>query len=171
MKSAITKILDIADRTYYNWKSEGRPIIGLLEKYFTNEDLEEYLKTGAISRLEKLDNLDSELLERHIAYELKHKLYLDTQSSFFKWFEHMAGTGVMDKVIQEIREENYTRRDTKQKILDRIKTMEITGFFNKLIAKGRKNVASGYIENNLSELECYVWVMHYDIVKSYGKYF
>jgi hypothetical protein len=49
--------------------------------------------------------------------------------------------------------------------------MEITGFFNKLIAKGRKNVASGYIENNLSELECYVWVKHYDIVKSYGKYF
>jgi hypothetical protein len=171
MKSAITKILDIADRTYYNWKRERRPIIGLLEKYFTNDDLEEYLKTGAISRLEKLDNLDSELLERHIAYELKHKLYLDTQSSFFKWFEHMAGTGVMDKVIQEIREENYTRRDTKQKILDRIKTMELTGFFNKLIAKGRKNVASGYIENNLSELECYVWVKHYDIVKSYGKYF
>ena len=171
MKSAITKILDIADRTYYNWKSEGRPIISLLEKYFSSEDLEEYLQTGSISRLEKLDNLDSELLERHIAYELKHKLYLDTQSSFFKWFEHIAGTGVMDKVIQEIREESYTRRDTKQKILDRIKTMEMTGFFNKLIAKGRKNVASGYIENNLSELECYVWVKHYDIVKSYGKYF
>ena len=171
MKSSIIRILNISDRTYYNWKSEGRPIIGLLEKYFTSDDLEEYLQTGSISRLENLDNLDSDLLERHIAYELKHKLYLDTQSSFFKWFEHIAGTGVMDKVIQEIREESYTRRDAKQKILERIKTMELTGFFNKLISKGRKNVASGYIENNLSELECYVWIKHYDIVSAYGKYF
>jgi hypothetical protein len=157
--------------TYYKWKRENVKVIQLLEKYFSKEELEEFIKTGKISRFENLDTLDSDLIERHIAYELKHKLYLDTQSSFFKWFEHMAGTGVMDKVIQEIREESYTRRDTKQKILDRIKTMEITGFFNKLIAKGRKNVASSYIENNLSELECYVWVKHYDIVKSYGKYF
>ena len=111
------------------------------------------------------------MLERHIAYELKHKLYLDTQSSFFKWFEHIAGTGVMDKVIQEIREESYTRRDAKQKILERIKTMELTGFFNKFVAKGRKNVASGYIERNLSELECYVWVKHYDIVVRMGSIF
>ena len=165
------ELFNFSRPTYYKWKRENIKVIKLLEKYFSKEDLEEYLETGKVSRYENLDNLDSDLLERHIAYELKHKLYLDTQSSFFKWFEHIAGTGVMDKVIQEIREESYTRRDTKQKILDRIKTMEMTGFFNKLIAKGRKNVASGYIENNLSELECYVWVKHYDIVKSYGKYF
>ena len=172
-KELVANLLGVSIKSVYNYYKDqkGKPIIPLLEKYFIDKDIEEFLKEGKISRFESLDNLDSELLERHIAYELKHKLYLDTQSSFFKWFEHMAGTGVMDKVIQEIREENYTRRDTKQKILDRIKTMEITGFFNKLIAKGRKNVASGYIENNLSELECYVWVKHYDIVKSYGKYF
>ena len=167
----MVKLFGFSRQSWNNWKKEERPIVKLLESMFTNEDISEFLETGKVSRYENLDNLDSELLERHIAYELKHKLYLDTQSSFFKWFEHIAGTGVMDKVIQEIREESYTRRDTKQKILDRIKTMEMTGFFNKLIAKGRKNVASGYIENNLSELECYVWVKHYDIVKSYGKYF
>jgi len=109
MKSSIIRILNISDRTYYNWKSEGRPIIGLLEKYFTSDDLEEYLQTGSISRLENLDNLDSDLLERHIAYELKHKLYLDTQSSFFKWFEHIAGTGVMDMHV--VYEELYNHFD------------------------------------------------------------
>jgi len=172
-KELVANILGVSVKSVYNYykDQEGKPIVPLLEKYFSNDDLEEFLREGKISKLEKLDNLDSDLLERHIAYELKHKLYLDTQSSFFKWFEHIAGTGVMDKVIQEIREESYTRRDAKQKILERIKTMELTGFFNKLISKGRKNVASGYIENNLSELECYVWIKHYDIVKSYGKYF
>ncbi len=165
------ELFNFSRPTYYKWKRENIKVIKLLERYFSKEDLEEYLETGKVSRYENVDNLDSDLLERHIAYELKHKLYLDTQSSFFKWFEHIAGTGVMDKVIQEIREESYTRRDAKQKILERIKTMELTGFFNKFIAKGRKNVASGYIERNLSELECYVWVKHYDIVSSYGKYF
>ena len=165
------ELFNFSRPTYYKWKRENIKVIKLLEKYFSKEDLEEYLETGKVSRYENVDNLDSDLLERHIAYELKHKLYLDTQSSFFKWFEHIAGTGVMDKVIQEIREESYTRRDAKQKILERIKTMELTGFFNKFIAKGRKNVASGYIEKNLSELECYVWVKHYDIVSTYGKYF
>ena len=167
----MVKLFGFSRQSWNNWKKEERPIVKLLESMFTNEDISEFLETGKISRYENVDNLDSDLLERHIAYELKHKLYLDTQSSFFKWFEHIAGTGVMDKVIQEIREEDYTRRDAKQKILERIKTMELTGFFNKVIGKGRKNVASGYIERNLSELECYVWVKHYDIVKSYGKYF
>ena len=172
-KELVANVLGVSVKSIYNYykDQEGRPIVPLLERYFSNDDLEEFLREGKISRFEKLDNLDSDLLERHIAYELKHKLYLDTQSSFFKWFEHIAGTGVMDKVIQEIREEDYTRRDAKQKILERIKTMELTGFFNKVIGKGRKNVASGYIERNLSELECYVWVKHYDIVSSYGKYF
>ena len=167
----MVKLFGFSRQSWNNWKREERPIVRLLESMFTNEDISEFLETGKISRYENVDNLDSDLLERHIAYELKHKLYLDTQSSFFKWFEHIAGTGVMDKVIQEIREEDYTRRDAKQKILERIKTMELTGFFNKVIGKGRKNVASGYIERNLSELECYVWVKHYDIVSSYGKYF
>jgi len=167
----MVKLFGFSRQSWNNWKKEERPIVKLLESMFTNEDISEFLETGKISRYENVDNLDSDLLERHIAYELKHKLYLDTQSSFFKWFEHIAGTGVMDKVIQEIREEDYTRRDAKQKILERIKTMELTGFFNKVIGKGRKNVASGYIERNLSELECYVWVKHYDIVKSNGKYF
>ena len=172
-KELVANILGVSVKSIYNYYKDqnGKPIIPLLEQYFSDSDLEEYLKEGKISKLEKLDNLDSNLLEQHIAYELKHKLYLDTQSSFFKWFEHIAGTGVMDKVIQEIRQDDYNRRNTKQKILERIKTIELTGFFNKIIAKGRKNVASSYIERNLSELECYVWVKHYDIVSSYGKYF
>ncbi len=38
--------------TYYNWKKEKRPIISLLEKYFTQTDLEEFLEYGTIEKLE-----------------------------------------------------------------------------------------------------------------------
>ena len=52
IKETIKKFLDIAERTYYNWRKEGKPIIFLLEKYFTKEDLEEFLETSMIERLE-----------------------------------------------------------------------------------------------------------------------
>lgn len=53
MKEKIKLILDISDKTYYNWKKEKRPVILLLEKYFSKEDLNQFLSTGIIEKLEK----------------------------------------------------------------------------------------------------------------------
>ncbi len=58
IKHAICKILDIADKTYYNWKQNKRPIILLLEKYFDQEELNEFLETGTIIKLEYLLKAD-----------------------------------------------------------------------------------------------------------------
>lgn len=52
MKKAILKLLDVSDKTFYNWKNEKRPIIRLFEKYFTKEDLEEFLETEKITKFE-----------------------------------------------------------------------------------------------------------------------
>ena len=38
--------------TYYNWKKEKRPIVGLLEKYFSDKDLNDFLEKGFIEDLE-----------------------------------------------------------------------------------------------------------------------
>ena len=35
-------LFDVSINTYYNWKKENRPIINLLDKYFSKEDLEEF---------------------------------------------------------------------------------------------------------------------------------
>jgi len=48
----IVNILDVSKNTYWNWKKQNRPIIALLEKYFSKDDLIEFLNTGKISRLE-----------------------------------------------------------------------------------------------------------------------
>lgn len=32
--------------SYYNWNKQERPIINLLEKYFSKEDLAEFFKNG-----------------------------------------------------------------------------------------------------------------------------
>jgi len=53
MKDYICKLLGISTASYYRWKEE-RPIISLLEKYFTKEELEEFLETGEITSFSKI---------------------------------------------------------------------------------------------------------------------
>ena len=52
MKDIICKVMGISQASYYRWKQE-RPVIKLLEKYCTEEDLEEFLISG---RIEKFEN-------------------------------------------------------------------------------------------------------------------
>lgn len=54
-KETMAALFSTAEGTYYKWKREERPIILLLEKYFTKEDLEEFLETGKIRKFENTD--------------------------------------------------------------------------------------------------------------------
>ena len=42
----ILQLMCYSRNTYYVWKREKRPIIELIDKYFTNYEIEEFLKTG-----------------------------------------------------------------------------------------------------------------------------
>lgn len=52
----IVKLMGFSKNTYFNWQKENRPIISLVKKYFSEEEIEEFLKTGEISKLEKINN-------------------------------------------------------------------------------------------------------------------
>lgn len=52
MVSQIVKLCMFSRNSYYVWKREERPIISLLEKYFTKEDLQEFLEYGTIEKLQ-----------------------------------------------------------------------------------------------------------------------
>jgi len=56
-------LFSTAEGTYYNWKKQNRPIVSLLEKYFTKEDLEEYLESGKWEKMEDLKKEEEELVE------------------------------------------------------------------------------------------------------------
>ncbi len=49
-KQLACEILDISTRSYSNFAKQKRLIINLLEKYFTKEDLEEFIEKGKIKR-------------------------------------------------------------------------------------------------------------------------
>lgn len=50
----ISKILGNTPKSVSNWKNEKRPIISLLYKYFSKEELEEFLSTGKIDKFENI---------------------------------------------------------------------------------------------------------------------
>lgn len=50
----ISKILGNTPKSVSNWKNEKRPIISLLYKYFTKQELEEFLETDKIDKFESL---------------------------------------------------------------------------------------------------------------------
>ena len=51
-KVVASDLLGCTLASYYNWDKQKRPIISLLEKYFTQTDLEEFLEYGTIEKLE-----------------------------------------------------------------------------------------------------------------------
>jgi len=66
-----SKILGCGVTTYYNWKREdNRPILKLIERYFTDEDIEEFLEKKAIGKWEFLKHsYNREMNENIIAFK------------------------------------------------------------------------------------------------------
>lgn len=57
MINAIVNILGVSKNSYWNYKKQERPIIAFLEKYFSKDDLEEFLNYGRVSKLEYLNSM------------------------------------------------------------------------------------------------------------------
>ncbi|MEA3373705.1 MAG: hypothetical protein U9Q62_08460 [Campylobacterota bacterium] len=87
MRKQIMKVLDIAEKTYYNWKRQKRPIIVLLEEYFTKGDLEEYFQTGKIEKLEIIKKFRTEELREKLTLNEAHVSgeTLRLFSEFLEW--------------------------------------------------------------------------------------
>ncbi|WP_152184848.1 hypothetical protein [Sulfurimonas indica] len=76
-KKLVQKILNVSPKTVYNYYREKRPIIELLEKFFSNEDLERFLENRALGKFDvdihtEQANLNKELLSR--IERLEHKI-------------------------------------------------------------------------------------------------
>lgn len=55
----MSKLLEISENSYFRWKKKDHVIlINFLEKYFTKEDLEEFVTNGKIERMDKLKEMD-----------------------------------------------------------------------------------------------------------------
>jgi len=50
------KLFGFSKNTYYSWKREKKPVIELLNKYFTKEELIEYIENNEISNMKLLED-------------------------------------------------------------------------------------------------------------------
>jgi hypothetical protein len=153
MINAITNLLGVSKNSYWNYKKQKRPIISFLEKYFTKEDLEEYLQTGVIRRLEekKLDaNLQSLITDD-----------MTLHNAAFKFRILISGTFKMKKIIINVLEtfdsedSTFTVENAKQRLMDRVQGVEKSSIFD---TKNKVESIVNWIDDYFSQLEAYIIV-------------
>ena len=68
MRHIVSRLLDISERSYYTFKKQGRPVIRLLETYFSKSDLEEWIEYEKISKLDILKDFEAILQGSKLDY-------------------------------------------------------------------------------------------------------
>ncbi len=161
----LAELLNFTIQGANKWKREKRPIITLLEKYYSDEDLEEFLRTGKILRLEtaeqseiKISKYEESVLD-HALYSVKDKIKRYTAPL-------LQGGGYKLKDILLIALDNiYKGLETpdidlaKQTLIATINTVEITVL--KIPVPKKVASVSSWVEYNLSNIEAYVLIKHY----------
>jgi hypothetical protein len=77
-KEIIENLFQVSEKTYYNHKKLGKPIINLIETYFTDDDLIEFLQTNQINRFKNIKEIkiENEKLKQ-ITFSLFDSVFID----------------------------------------------------------------------------------------------
>jgi hypothetical protein len=71
LRHIISKLCGISEPSYYIWKNKSHiELVALIEKYFTTEDLQEFLDTGKVSKYDNKDRI-KEILRLLTKYTTK----------------------------------------------------------------------------------------------------
>ncbi len=165
MRKNITKLLGWkSENTYYDWKKQNRPILKLLEKYFTDEEINEFLTSGKIEKLEKEENNENEnsltrtLLIDNSLYTVKEKIK-----------NRLHGTYRVKEIIIEAcksiknEENNIEYLNAKQRLIDTIKGIEIEiNMIIKIKTPKKTEDIFNWIKYNISEIEAHTLINNYE---------
>ena len=158
-KEVMAALFSTAEGTFYKWKKQERPIVLLIEKYFTKEDIEEFLQTGKISKCEQNYFTVNEKIEKHL---IDHAFYSSKQKlkDFFggnpfgpnKAYTKGAKEILID-VLKKIspKDTSFKIDNAKEKLIDRISEEELKWLSIKNPAK--RDLLSHYIKENFSNAE------------------
>ncbi len=179
-KIVASKILDCTLASYYNWDNQNRPIIKLLEKYFSKKDLEEFIEFGNITRLDKFDKYIKEknkIVDKYLEYfNNEYKSFIDyndeiidifiktlvdydDKNSFFIQF-HSNILKVKDNYLQN--KISFVLKDMIEKniinILEEIIDILVTTDFKIIIERA-------WLENNKKRNEATIQYLLFNIYK------
>lgn len=167
MIETIVKILGVSKNSYWNYKNQQRPIIFLLEKYFTKEDLEEFLETGKISKFETnaeyshdLD-LTKSLIIDNAVYSAKEKL----RNLNFDFIYNKGAIDILKEIVASMETDQLNLENAKDVLFTLIKGYD--AHWISLKNPMKKKLLSSYIENLFSKAECYAICKYTDEVFNY----
>ncbi len=108
------QLFGFSKNTYYSWKREKKPIIELLNKYFTKDELLEYVETDKIANMKLLEDFKEKEAEHindffslltllykkdgldKVALDASSSSYLKTFSEYLHATEHISEDTFMD---------------------------------------------------------------------------
>lgn len=170
MINTICKVMKISRSAYFKYKREKRPIIALLEKYFDKEDLEEFLLTNKITKMERLKETTSSkvsdvkiaelslaLLEDHAHFSLVEKInYFYSTNDVADIFKTVPRK-ILIKIINEIREEaEFDQNNSKDLLLSGL--MGYVTSIKKLEHTNHPKIIYDFISKKLSRIEVFLLI-------------
>lgn len=173
MKNVITKLLGISEVSYYRWKKE-RMIIDLLEKYFTENELKEFIENNKITKLELIKDLSTEeikdilnnkekidfmpFLEDYIIINLKRFHKLDRKKIFNFFFPTSEFiTRNLKKIESIINLDDLDIYNARDKFKTFIKHAELKILID---TEMKRNNILKEIDQDFSDIELYVILKH-----------
>lgn len=178
MQEEYCKLLNVSRNTYYVHKRENRPIVSLIEKYFTEDDLQEFLETEKISRLEntskyinKIDLLKSLNIDNAI-FSAKDKLQ-NYEKSWMDWNLYKPAVNILKDVLKTIDENEISIENAKDILVKKITGYEASWFSLQAKFPLRKKMISNLLQRYFSTIECYAICKYpeevFDYVGYWGK--
>jgi len=156
------KLFDFSRPTYYKKKRELVPALSLIERYFSEKDLLEYLEKGFVSKYE--NNTDA-LLDQAI-FSAKHK-----SITYFEQIDKLPSKQILFDILKKIdpNDSSFTVENSKSRLIDVVTGAELQ---RSLIKNSQKQkLLTILIEKYFSKIEVFAMIKYPKEVFDYAGFF
>lgn len=167
-QTTIVKLFNITRQTWTNWKKEEKPIVKLIEKYFNDEDIEEFLEKEKCSKLENINSSSNNTISnKDIRYMLIGMLQEKKKTEIYNYEKEIV---LLFRVFEPYQKQ-MNKDNSKNDLINLIKNYKLgflkDQFQNSINESTRENAISfinelkefqiDYIVNNCEEFVKILW--------------
>ncbi|MCT7575257.1 hypothetical protein N5U00_07940 [Aliarcobacter butzleri] len=115
----MSKLFGYSTQTYFNWKKEmdKRPILLLIEKYFSKEELETFLRTNKIEKLELIKNYSLEELGDKLNNQYNEDYMIKNLTFKFLMFNREVSLLLLRNILKEIEQQPILEKNDLLKLI------------------------------------------------------
>lgn len=96
----ISKILGCSIPSYYNWKRDKRPVISLLETFFTKSDLIEWINYKTVSRYNQFNQYSFNISFQYFEFLISLYDNFDSLAIYFEFLQYTKDIVNQDSILK-----------------------------------------------------------------------